>query len=209
MIKAGIGDMFGKYTGILDWELARDYNGDYYCENIANDVIAATDACLASGYEMKDRGVSCIESIMRGFMVTGLGMAYTGNSRPASGSEHIIAHAWEIEDVKNGEKPNLHGLEVCEATRIVIYMYRLLLAETDDAHLRELITKYLPYFDKVEKFCRETGMPNVTTDREKMVRSVYKAITLRDRYTVLFYLRDRGLLERYTEYAVDEFLKNL
>ena len=142
-------------------------------------------------------------------MVSGLGMAYTGNSRPASGSEHIIAHAWEIEDVKDGKSPNLHGLEVCQATRIVIHMYRLLLSETTDAHLRDLITKYLPYFDKVEAFCRETGMPNVTADREKMVRSVYKAITLRDRYTVLFYLRDRGLLERYTEYAVDRFLENI
>ena len=26
MLLAGIGDMFGKYTGLLDWELARDYN---------------------------------------------------------------------------------------------------------------------------------------------------------------------------------------
>ncbi len=209
MLYSGIGDMFGKYTGILDWELARDYNGDYYCEQIATDVLRATDACMENGYEMRDRGAACIESIMRGFMVSGLGMAYTGNSRPASGSEHIIAHAWEIEDVKNGEKPNLHGLEVCEATRIVIYMYRLLLMETSDAQLRALIERYIPYFDKVERFCREMGMPNVTTDREKMIRSVYKAITLRDRYTVLFYLRDRGLLERYTEYAVDRFLESI
>lgn len=209
MLYSGIGDMFGKYTGILDWELARDYNGDYYCEKIAADVLRATDDCLANGYAIKSRGKDCIESIMRGFMVTGLGMAYTGNSRPASGSEHIIAHAWEIEDVEKGEKPNLHGLEVCEATRIVVYMYRLLLEETNDEHLRTLITRYLPYFDKVEKFCREMDMPNVTTDREKIVRSVYRALTMRDRYTILFYLRDRGLLERYTEYAADEFLKNL
>lgn len=209
MLYSGIGDMFGKYTGILDWELARDYNGDYYCEKIAADVLRATDDCLNNGYAIKSRGKDCIESIMRGFMVTGLGMAYTGNSRPASGSEHIIAHAWEIEDVENGEKPNLHGLEVCEATRIVVYMYRLLLEETSDEHLRALITRYLPHFDKVEKFCREMDMPNVTTDREKIVRSVFRALTMRDRYTILFYLRDRGLLERYTEYAADRFLENL
>ena len=36
---------------------------------------------------------------MNGFMVTGLGMAYTGNSRPASGAEHIVGHVWELEDV--------------------------------------------------------------------------------------------------------------
>ncbi len=207
MLFSGIGDMFGKYTGILDWELARDYNGDYYCEQIARDVLSATDACLLNGYQIQTRGAECIESIMHGFMVSGLGMAFTGNSRPASGAEHIIAHVWEIEDVKDGKKPNLHGLEVCQATRIVIYMYRLLMQETSDEHLRKMIERYIPYFDKVEEFCLNMDMPCVTCDKEKMVRSVFKAVTLRDRYTILFYLRDKGLLERYTEYAVDRFIE--
>ncbi len=43
-------------------------------------------------------------------------MTQIGNSRPASGSEHIVAHCWELFDVEEGKVPNLHGLEVCEAT---------------------------------------------------------------------------------------------
>lgn len=144
MLLSGIGDMFGKYVGILDWELARDYNGEYYCPQIASDVICATDACLKNGYQLKNRDPECIANVMEGFMVTGLGMAFTGNSRPASGSEHIIAHAWELESVEKGEKPNLHGLEVCQATRLVADMYRLLYSETNDEHLKTMIEKYLP-----------------------------------------------------------------
>ena len=206
MLLSGIGDMFGKYTGILDWELARDYNGDYYCPQIADEVISATNKCLKNGYDLKSGEPECIKNIMEGFLVTGLGMAFTGNSRPASGSEHIVAHAWELECVENGEKPNLHGLEVCEATRIVADMYRLLYLETDDNHLKKLIEKYLPYFDETEEFCRKMNMPNVTTDCDTIMRGIKRALVLRDRYTILFYLRDKGWFERYAEYATKKFL---
>lgn len=207
MLLSGIGDMFGKYTGLLDWELARDYNGDYFCDEIAKEVLDATNLCLKNGYELEHRDPGCIGNIMEGFLVTGLGMAYTGNSRPASGSEHIIAHAWELESVEKGEKPNLHGLEVCQATQVVAEMYRLLYKETEDEHLKELIAKYLPYFDEVDKFCEKMHVPHVTDDPETVLRGIRRALTLRDRYTILFYLRDRGEFERYAELATREISK--
>jgi len=209
MLLAGIGDMFGKYTGMLDWELARDYAGEYYCANIVNNVIEATNLCLENGYKLQQRDPQTIANIMEGFMVTGLGMAYTGNSRPASGSEHIIAHAWELEDVAEGKKPNLHGLEVCQATRVVMEMYRLLLEETDDLHLKALIEKYLPYFDAVEEFCTKMKVPSVVTEKEKILTGIQKGLILRDRYTVLFYLRDKGWFDRYAQYATDKMLEKL
>lgn len=207
MLLSGIGDMFGKYVGILDWELARDYNGDYYCKEIADEVITATDLCLDNGYKLTSRDPECIKNIMEGFMVTGLGMAFTGNSRPASGSEHIIAHAWELESVEKGEKPNLHGLEVCEATRLVAEMYRLLYRETEDSHLKELISKYLPYFDAVDEFCKKMKVPSVTNDYATIMRGINRALGLRDRYTVLFYLRDKGEFERYAEYSAKKLIE--
>lgn len=209
MLLSGIGDMFGKYVGLLDWELARDYTGEYFCDEIANDVLRATNLCLENGYELKNRSPECVKNVMEGFLVTGLGMAFTGNSRPASGSEHIVAHAWELESVERGETPNLHGLEVCEATRLIAIMYRLLYKETQDAHLKELIEKYLPYFNAVEDFCRAMNVPNVTKDKDTMLRGIHRALTLRDRYTILFYLRDQGEFERYAEYAADTLAKEL
>ena len=207
MMLAGIGDMFGKYVGILDWELARDYTGEYYCEKIASDVIDATNKCLVNGYKLSSRDPECIKNIMEGFLVTGLGMAYTGNSRPASGSEHIVAHSWELFDVKEGKRPNLHGLEVCQGTRLIAILYKMLLEETDDQHLKTLIEKYIPYFDAVEEFCANMQVPSVVTDRETIVRGLRYALTLRDRYTVLFYLRDHGLFDSYVERAADRMME--
>ena len=189
MMLAGIGDMFGKYIGILDWELARDYSGEYFCDKIAKDVIDATDKCLENGYELARRDKECVKNVMEGFLVTGLGMAYTGNSRPASGSEHIIAHAWELYDIEHGNHPHLHGLEVCEATRLVAIMYKMLYKETNDEHLKKLIAKYIPYFDAVEEFCVKMNVPPTVTDRQIIIDGIHRALVMRDRYTILFYLR--------------------
>ena len=207
MMLAGIGDMFGKYTGMIDWEMARDYTGEYFCDKIAADVIEATDKCLKNGYNLATRDKECIKNIMEGFLVTGLGMAYTGNSRPASGSEHIVAHAWELHDVECGNRPNLHGLEVCEATRLIAIMYKMLREDTDDEHVKELIDKYIPYFDAVEEFCVKMNVPPTVTDRDIIVNGIKRALVMRDRYTILFYLRDHGKFEEYAEKAADKLLE--
>lgn len=209
MMLAGIGDMFGKYTGLLDWELARDYSGEYFCEKIAADVLEATNNCLKSGYGLRQRDPVCVKNVMEGFLVTGLGMAFTGNSRPASGSEHIVAHAWELFDVEAGRQPHLHGLEVCEGTRLIALMYQMLLEETDDPHLRKLISGYVGYFEEVERFCREMQVPPTVTDRETILAGIQRALVMRDRYTILFYLRDRGLLEDYAQRATNRLLELL
>lgn len=209
MMLAGIGDMFGKYTGMLDWELARDYTGEYYCEHIGKEVINAANQCLENGYKLTERAPECISAIMEGLIVTGLGMAYVGNSRPASGAEHIVAHAWELFDIEKGNVPHLHGLEVCEATRLIAVMYQILYQETDDLHLKELIEKYLSYFEAVEEFCRKIKMPPTVTSRETILAGINRALVMRDRYTILFYLRDIGKLEEYAEKATDSLLKVL
>ena len=207
MMLAGIGDMFGKYIGMLDWELARDYSGEYFCDKIGADVMEATNKCLENGYDLVDRNPECIKNIMEGFLVTGLGMAFVGNSRPASGSEHIIAHAWELFDIEKGLHPHLHGLEVCQGSRLVAIMYKMLHQETEDAHLKQLIEKYIPYFDAVEAFCKKMNVPPTVIDRQTILAGIKRALTMRDRYTILFYLRDMKKFDEYAEKATDELLK--
>lgn len=206
MMLAGIGDMIGKFTGLLDWELARDFDNEFFCEQIAENVLAAAKSCLQHGYSLKQGSIAAIEEIMKGFMVSGLGMAYLGNSRPASGSEHIIAHAWELEGIKNNAAPNLHGLEVCKASLLVAFMYERLYLSTDDERLKCLIGKYLIYFKDIKRYVKEIKMPLPKKDKSELVASVRRALLLRDRYTILYYLNDRNLLEDYADYAADSLL---
>lgn len=209
MLQAGIGDMLGKYTAILDWELARDYKNDYYCTQIADDVIEATNKCLENSRQLKSRSHEIVKNIMDGFIVSGLGMAYTGCSRPASGAEHMFSHIWELNLLSKGKKPNLHGLEVMEATRIVMFMYKKLYNETDDAHLKELIEKYFKYFEETEKAVEFLEMPTPVADYDMIIEGVLKGLKLRDRYTIMHYLDERGLLESYADEAAKWLLKSL
>ncbi|MBO5930702.1 MAG: hypothetical protein J6Q70_00515, partial [Clostridia bacterium] len=97
-------------------------------------------------------------------------------------------------------------LEVCEATRLIAIMYTMLYEETNDAHLKALIEKYLPYFDAVEEFCIKMKVPPTVTDKEMILAGIRRALVLRDRYTILFYLRDAGKFEEYALRATDKLL---
>ena len=88
-------------------------------------------------------------------------------------------------------------------------MYKMLYKETTDEHLKELIAKYIPYFDAVEEFCKKMNVPPTVTDRETIIAGIKRAIGMRDRYTILFYLRDIGKFEEYAERATDKLLESL
>ena len=83
----------------------------------------------------------------------------------------------------------------------------MLLEETDDKHLKELIEKYIPYFDAVEEFCVKMQVPPTVTDRETILAGIKRALIMRDRYTILFYLRDNGMLDDYAIRATDKLLE--
>ena len=75
--------------------------------------------------------------------------------------------------------------------------------------MKELIEKYIPYFDGVEEFCRKMNVPSVVLNREEILDGIYRALPMRDRYTIMFYLRDKGWFQRYAEAATDRFLASL
>ena len=61
--------------------------------------------------------------------------------------------------------------------------------------IKELIDKYIPYFDAVEEFCVKMNVPPTVTDRQVILDGIKRALVMRDRYTILFYLRDCGKFE--------------
>lgn len=207
LLLAGLGDMFGKYTAMFDWELAKIKTGEYYCERIASDVLDATNKCLENGYSIQTRNESVVKNIIDGLLVSGLGMAFTNTSRPASGAEHIIAHVWETDSIANGNVPNLHGIGVCQGTLLQIIMLQKLCAETDDTVVKALIEKYMPCFNKVVEFCNATKYPVAVKDKGSIKDAIVRALTLRNRYTTIFYLNSIGKLEEYAEYAAETFVK--
>ena len=196
---AGIGDMIGKYIAILDWELSRRYTGEYYCEKVADMVLDATRKCIRSAEKLLERDPLVVKDTVDGLILSGMGIAYTGSSRPASGTEHMIGQTWEIMSLERGERPNLHGIEVGEATFVAMEMYERLYAETDDPEMKALIGKYIPGFRTVEILQKTLRIPCTVQDKGQYIEGILRGRTFRERYTLLQYLYEKNMLEDYAE----------
>ncbi|MBR6186471.1 MAG: sn-glycerol-1-phosphate dehydrogenase [Clostridia bacterium] len=207
LLLAGVGDVIGKYVAILDWEISRDLNGEYYCENIANMVLRATAQCVEASKGLKERDLAAIRATSEGLLLSGEGIAFCGSSRPASGTEHMIGQTWEVMDVEEGKIPNLHGIEVGEGTFTAIELFRRLYRETDDAAVKPLIEKYLPAFDRLEEMQKTLKLPFTVTEKERFTQGILRGRTFRDRYTILQYLYDHGKLEEYADQVYDTVMR--
>lgn len=207
LLLAGVGDMIGKYVAMLDWELSREINGEYYCEKIADMVLQATAKCIDNAIDLKERKIETIRNTVDGLIISGLGMAYTGSSRPASGTEHMIGQTWEVMSLEKGKNPNLHGIEVGEATFAAIIMFRKLYQETEEEWIKKRIEKYLNAFDRIEALQRALQIPFTVTDKEEFIEGILRGRTFRERYTLLQYLYDQKKLEEYAEYAYEHTMK--
>ena len=138
MILAGLGDMIGKYSAISDWKLAKIIINEYYCDVVVSMVKDSLSKCVDNIEGFKNREDIPIKNLMEGLAMTGIAMSYIGNSRPASGAEHHLAHFWEMMFLFEGKEAVLHGTKVGITT----------LATNK---LRELLVEKEIDFDKIEK----------------------------------------------------------
>ena len=126
MISAGLADILGKFTCLIDWNLAREINGEYYCVYIEELVRSSLKKVMDNAPKAAQRDHTAIANIMEALVVTGIAMEYAGNSRPASGAEHHLSHYWEMQYQAQGRKAVLHGTKVGIGTVAVTWLYNKL-----------------------------------------------------------------------------------
>ena len=112
MIRAGYGDIIGKFSCLNDWKLAAYIRGEYFCQTVYDMVMdtAKRVRSLASGIASRDG--EAVTALMEALVEVGIAMAYVGTSRPASGSEHHLSHFFEITGILNGTPYLPHGTDV-------------------------------------------------------------------------------------------------
>ncbi len=121
---AGLGDLVSKpYCG-CDWKIASLIKGEPYCEAperlLSKSFARGLDAFpwLAAG------DPDAIESLFRLLLVSGLSMAISGTSSPASGAEHLLSHYWDMTRLRDGGRFNLHGAQVGVGSLVIDALYR-------------------------------------------------------------------------------------
>lgn len=128
---SGFGDMMAKYIGLIDWQISSLLTGEYYCERVAGLTRTATDTLLSMASRVTADDEETAGQIFESLLMTGIAMSFTKNSRPASGSEHIIAHLIECLQLPEGIIPNYHGEDVGVCTLEMLKFYNSL-AERDN-----------------------------------------------------------------------------
>ena len=123
---AGFGDMIAKYIGLIDWQISALLTGEYYCEKIASLTRSAVDELMQMCEKVTQNDEYTAGKIFEALLKTGIGMSFAKNSRPASGSEHVIAHLIECIELRDGIIPNFHGDDVGVCTLEMLKYYNSL-----------------------------------------------------------------------------------
>ena len=116
MIQSGYGDIIGKLSCLNDWRLAAAVNNEYFCQYVYDLTMQMTDSIKNDGELLQKRDVNAVKRLTEALIGVGVAMAYVGNSRPASGSEHHLSHFFEITGIMNNEPYFMHGTDVAFST---------------------------------------------------------------------------------------------
>lgn len=126
MLWAGLGDMFAKHTALCEWQIARIANNEYYCPEVAALVEHSLEKVMAGARGLADRDELSVRNVTEGLVLSGIGMAFVGISRPASGLEHYFSHCWEMMSLARGQRYDLHGIQVGIGTLVTVRVLKML-----------------------------------------------------------------------------------
>jgi len=125
----GYGDLAGKIVAGADWKLA-DALGE---EPINPEPFAMVQdnvrEWLSRPGAVAAGDPDATGDLVNGLLVSGFAMQAHGNSRPASGAEHLISHVWEMERLTFQGEPAAHGACVGIGTVALLALYEWFLAQ--------------------------------------------------------------------------------
>lgn len=120
LLLAGIADLVSNLSAIQDWLLSHNEIGEPINELAF--MLAKESAMPILHYSEEDLfSDKLILDLVNGLITSGLSMSISGNTRGASGAEHMISHAI---DKYYPEKATIHGLQVGWALQIIEKRYR-------------------------------------------------------------------------------------
>ena len=131
MLKAGYGDIVGKYSCLNDWKLSTAIYGEYFCQTVYDLTMDTAKAVEPLAERILARDEEAIGALMDALVTVGIAMSYVGNSRPASGSEHHLSHFFEITGILENKPYFAHGIDVLYSAVVT-------------ARLREELLKVIP-----------------------------------------------------------------
>jgi len=182
---SGLGDLISNISAILDWDYAAK-TSNTHIDDFAKLLSISSCNALIKNNKFKCSNTEDLKLMAEGLLISGLSMGFSGDSRPASGAEHLISHA--IDKLNYGI--GLHGEQVA-ITSIYMNSLRALLNE------ETLKPEFL-------NFIKVSGLPyhpnKISINKNEFIEAVSIAKKMRpDRITILDHpeLTNELLLKAY------------
>lgn len=215
MIKAGYGDIVGKYSALNDWKLSRAVNGEYFCQYIYDTTYEMIKKTVALADGLLQRDAESVKVLMEALVAVGIMMSFAGTSRPASGSEHHLSHFFEIVGILNGENYFAHGIDVAYSTVVTAEIREKLLKNgfpqkqytPDRRELEEKLGKIykssaegcLKLQDKVGNYAKDRAP--IYLKKEKEIREILAECPSCEEIKRILALAELDIKEFYAEYG--------
>jgi len=171
---SGVADVIGNITAVRDWILAHKLKGEPFSESAAALSLTAARIILKNAESIKPNLEESTRLVVKALAMSGVSMGVAGSSRPASGSEHLFAHA--LTRIAPGK--GLHGELVGLGTIMMAYLHGI-------------------NWKKIKKTLEIIGAPTSAYDLDLDPNDVILALTtahrIRRRYTIL---GETGLSEK-------------
>ncbi|MCD6502916.1 MAG: NAD(P)-dependent glycerol-1-phosphate dehydrogenase [Euryarchaeota archaeon] len=163
---SGIADVIGNITAVRDWILAHKLKGEPFSESAAALSLTAARIILKNAESIRPNLEESTRLVVKALAMSGVSMGVAGSSRPASGSEHLFAHA--LTRIAPGK--GLHGELVGLGTIMMAYLHGI-------------------NWKRIKKVLETVGAPtsayDLGIDPEDVILALTIAHKIRKRYTIL------------------------
>ena len=123
---AGVADALAGAFALRDWELAACAGDPSFdavvCDAVARSLEPLTRALDGTSFSVDSMHSALIEALLTG----GLAMNAARSSAPASGGEHLVAHAIDLREFAAHERPSLHGFAVAIGCLLVAALWEIM-----------------------------------------------------------------------------------
>lgn len=176
MIQAGIGDSLCFYSCWFDWRLSNLILGTKFDEKPFAILQDKMEFFIKNYHRYKLQDDKLLQLLIEILLLSGASMTMAGGSYPASQSEHLIAHAFEMKYPKKAHDI-FHGLQIAVTTLTAVKLQEKML-ESDFLQIKKspfLQAKQEKFFGKkVAAECKKEYLAKMSFDADKINASLKK-----------------------------------
>jgi len=180
---SGIGDLISKYSAIADWKLSYHATGEAINDFSAMIALQSVENLVNHPIKKID-DLDFLQLVCGALVMSGVSMEVAGSSRPASGSEHLISHAYD----HLAARPRMHGEQVGVATIATTWL--------QDNPSRDTVLRVLEQTGFTESIRLDP------LERDTFINAIREAPAVKPGYHTV--LSEPGAVERLQAHVADD-----